>query len=433
MTLSGTLKAKGAYANKVGVDETALDAMISFDYSNVNSISFTYGAEYGGASTSASIEERLNSLQFKCYPFNNVIICPSNNISISGGGTICSGGGVSLSAITTGGAGTCSLQWQKSTGSGWANISGATSPTYAPTNITTTTSYRAYYGCTGASCPTDTSNSITVTVVPDPSVSVVVDIPTICITGTAILTATVSNGNGTTSYQWQYLSGSTWTNVPSSGTSSTYSVTGASAGTTSYRVNITQTGNGCNAVSSSPTTVTVVANPSVVTSINNSTVCVGGTATLSSTVSGGTGSTSYQWQASSDLLSWTNITGAISSTYSPPTTAGGLTYYRVIINQTGTGCPTATSNNTSFTVVDDPSVSITVPPTIVCIGANVTLTATPTVGVGTCTTQWQSSPNGTTWTNISGATGNTYNVTNVNATTQYRAQLVACTGNGCCN
>jgi hypothetical protein len=47
--------------------------------------------------------------------------------------------------------------------------------------------------------------------------------------------------------------------------------------------------------------------------------------------------------------------------------------------------------------------------------------------------QWQSSPNGTTWTDISGATGNTYNVTNLGANTNYRAQLVACTGNGCCN
>ncbi len=433
ITPSGTLKGKGAYANKTGVDETALDAMISYDYSNVSSISFTYGAEYGGASISASIEERLSSLQFKCYPFNNTIICPVANISISGGGTICSGGNISMSAIATGGAGTCTLQWQSSTGSTWTNIAGATSTTYSPTNITTTTSYRTVYSCTGALCPISISNAITVTVVPDPSVSVAVDIPTICITGTSILTATVSNGTGTTSYQWQYLSGSTWTNVPSGGTGSTYSVTGVSAGTTSYRVNITQTGNDCNAVTSSPTTVTVVANPSVTTSVNNSTVCVGGTATLSSTVSGGTGSTSYQWQVSTDLLSWANVTGAISSTYSPPTTTAGVTYYRVIINQTGTGCPTATSNNTSFTVVDDPSVSITVPPAIVCIGANITLTATPTVSLGTCTVQWQSSPNGTTWTNISGATSNTYNVTSLSASTRYRAQLVACTGNGCCN
>lgn len=437
LTLSGTLKAKGQYANKAGVDETALDAMISYDYSNVNSITFTYGAEFGGAGitedASGSDERRLNSLQFKCYPFNNPIICPSSNISISGGGIICSGGNTSLSASTAGGAGTCTLQWQSTTGTTWADIVGANTTTYAPTNLTTTTSYRAIYSCTGALCPADTSNIITVTVVADPSVSVAIDRPTICVGGTANLTATVSNGTGTTTYQWQYLVGSTWTNVPSAGTNPTYTATGTAAGSVSYRINITQTGTGCNAISSSTTILTVVADPSVSVAVNNSSVCVGGTATLTATVSNGTGTTTYQWQSSTDLLSWSNIAGATSSTYSAPTGAVSVIYYRVTINQTGSDCVAAPSNAVSVTVVADPSVTVSVPPAIVCEGANITLTATPTVGAGTCTTQWQSSPDGTTWTNISGATGNTYNVISLGATTRYRAQLVSCSGSGCCN
>ena len=86
-----------------------------------------------------------------------------------------------------------------------------------------------------------------------------------------------------------------------------------------------------------------------------------------------------------------------------------------------------------ITVVPPPTVAISIPPAAVCIGANVTLTAITTIGVGTCNIQWQSSPNGVTWTDISGATGTTYNVINMTASTRYRATLVSCTGLGCCN
>lgn len=437
LTISGALKAKGDYATKTGVDETALDAMISYDYSNVSSITFSYGAEYGGGditdSNTGSDERRLNSLQFKCYPFNNPFVCPNVSISISGGGLICSGGGASMSATTSGGAGTCTLQWQSAIGSTWTNIAGATAATYAPTNLTTTTSFRALYICTGTLCPQDTSNPITVTVVPDPSVSVTIVDPTICIGGTATLTATPANGTGAITYQWQYLSGSTWTNVPSSGTSSTYTTTGTTVGTVMYRVNITQTGNGCDATSSATIQLTVVPPPSVSASVNNSAVCIGGTATLSSSITGGTGTVTYQWQSSPDLLSWSNIAGATSSTYAAPTNVVSIIYYRLNIVQTGLGCGTAVSNAPSVTVAAPPTVSVSLPPAIVCTGANVTLTATPTVGAGSCSIQWQSSPTGVTWTNINGATGTTYDITNLGSTTRYRAQLVACTGSGCCN
>ena len=63
----------------------------------------------------------------------------------------------------------------------------------------------------------------------------------------------------------------------------------------------------------------------------------------------------------------------------------------------------------------------------VCSGVSFTLTlqnATPGTGV---TYQWQSSPDGTTWTNISGATNTSYSGTQ-NASTYYRCQ-VTCSGN----
>jgi hypothetical protein len=177
-------------------------------------------------------------------------------------------------------------------------------------------------------------------------------------------------------------------------------------------------------------TVTVNTPPSVSTTVDNASVCLGGTATLSAT---NDASYSYQWQQSSDNTNFVNISGANASTYATLGNSMGTTYYRVRVTQTGNVCPVVSSNSASVTVVADPIVSLSIPPSVVCVGANITLTATPTVSIGTCAIQWQSSPNGVTWSNISGATSNTYNIVNLNATTRYRAQLVSCTGSGCCN
>jgi hypothetical protein len=51
-------------------------------------------------------------------------------------------------------------------------------------------------------------------------------------------------------------------------------------------------------------------------------------------------------------------------------------------------------------------------------------------GTPSLTYQWQSSPNGTTWTNISGATGTSYTTPTISTTTQYRV-VVSASGNGC--
>lgn len=180
-------------------------------------------------------------------------------------------------------------------------------------------------------------------------------------------------------------------------------------------------------------TTVICENVSVSISANNSIVCVGGSVVLTSTVTNGSAGISYQWQSSPDATTWTNIAGATATTYTLPTAAPSSLRYRVLIFKTVSICGNAVSNTLTATVVADPSVSVTIPPAIVCVDANVTLTATSTIGVGTCGIQWQSSPNGIAWTNISGAIGTTYNVISLGATTRYRAQLVSCTGNGCCN
>jgi hypothetical protein len=163
--------------------------------------------------------------------------------------------------------------------------------------------------------------------------------------------------------------------------------------------------------------------------------CLGGTLNLTVVASGGTSPPyTYKWQnGGATGTTWTDISGANAATYTPLSTSVGTTMYRVIVTSVGgTICDTIISSAATVIIVNDPVVTVTTLPTTVCVGANLALTANRSGGTGTCTVQWQSSPNGVTWTNVSGATSNTLNVNSINSTTRYRA-IMTCTGNGCCN
>jgi SdrD B-like domain len=65
---------------------------------------------------------------------------------------VCTGGSAVLTATPVGGTGTCTLQWQNNTGSGWNNISGATANTFSPTGLTANADYRVVYLCSAPGC-----------------------------------------------------------------------------------------------------------------------------------------------------------------------------------------------------------------------------------------------------------------------------------------
>src|SRR6187455_677262 len=142
-------------------------------------------------------------------------------------------------------------------------------------------------------------------------------------------------------------------------------------------------------------------------------------------VSGGSGTISYQWQASSNGSSgWANAlgTGSTTATFTPPSTIAGTTYYRVLINAANNGCDQAVSNN--GVAVITPDLLVTTQPSDVneCIGGTNTMTVTVSGGSGTISFQWQSSADGTTgWTNATGigAATNTYTPSSILAGTTY--------------
>lgn len=155
--------------------------------------------------------------------------------------------------------------------------------------------------------------------------------------------------------------------------------------------------------------------------------CAGSDASI--TVNADGSNPGYQWQESSDNgITYSNINGATAATL----TITGVTQsmnnrlYRVLISN---NCPsTATSNATLLTVQTPAAISAQPESSGACEGSNVTFGVTATGNP--VAYQWQVSTNGgSVFTNIGGATGNTYTLSNVNSSlngNQYQVVLSGC-------
>ncbi|HET6255228.1 MAG TPA: DUF6443 domain-containing protein [Puia sp.] len=147
--------------------------------------------------------------------------------------------------------------------------------------------------------------------------------------------------------------------------------------------------------------------------------------TISGT-SGGNGTYSYAWQSSSTSGgAYTPITGATSSSYSPPALSA-TTWYEVVT--TSNGVPVTSSP--AEVMVNAELYPGTVTPSYLLISPGTspgTLTGDAGNG-GTCSGsysyQWQSSPNGTSWAGVSGATSQSYSPGTLTSTTWYRRQVI---------
>jgi hypothetical protein len=148
----------------------------------------------------------------------------------------------------------------------------------------------------------------------------------------------------------------------------------AAPGTYSFAITATVTGdlNTSNDVLAPAATRTVVAPVAGVVSPAASDVCLNGTAPLVLT---GSANGTVQWQQSTDNITFTDIAGATSDTYTTPALAG-TTYFRA---RTGCNANSVLSNVTTITVTN-PQVLTVSPPLTVCAGSPATLTATGSAG-----------------------------------------------------
>lgn len=148
-------------------------------------------------------------------------------------------------------------------------------------------------------------------------------------------------------------------------------------------------------------------------------VCANTPVTLSATITGsggcGSGSPVFTWTPGNLIGQTVTVTPTVTTVYTVTATGGYLTCY---------GVPPATVQVTvgASALVGTASVS----PGTVCQGGCVTLSLTSYNG----TIQWQSSPNGITWTNIAGATTNPYVFCPVNAAMYFHAVITGPSGCG---
>ena len=162
------------------------------------------------------------------------------------------------------------------------------------------------------------------------------------------------------------------------------------------------------------------------------TICYGATPaqlTMPTLPTGGNGTYTYQWQSSPDGTTWTDIAGATGTTYTPSALTA-TTSYHVIATATGAqSCGVVpTSNVVTITVLPQMTAPVITAAQTICYNTApelITMPTLPTGGNGTYTYQWQSSPDGTTWTDISGATGTTYAPPALTATTSYQVIATA--------
>jgi len=354
---------------------------------------------------------------------------PFLTIMCLGSTTVCTGGSTSFLVNSHGGgAPPIIFQWQNSTdGDNWSDISGAVTSSYTTGALNTSTYYRCAKIAGASGCDIGYSSSILVTVAADPDITIS-GATTICSGGTASLTASASGGTGTLTYQWQYHNGTEWVNT---GTNSSGYTTSALSSSTNYRCLYSASGNGCDAKTSNVITITVIADPTISAFTSSNWICTGGTVQLSSTVSGGVGTESYQWYSSPNASVWTPIAGATQSIWNSPALTSG-SYYRCTYSTSGYGCNSAISNHLYITVDADPYLTIQCTgSTAVCTGGSTSfLVNMHGGGAPPISLQWQQSDDGDNWSDIPGAGTSTYFPSSLNSSTYFRCAKIA-GGSGC--
>ncbi len=326
----------------------------------------------------------------------------------------------------SGGNNSYSLQWYSSPdNSTWSQISGATTTTYTPGNLTATTYYKVIVSSNGA--PANSASAV-VTVYPQlvpgsvtPSQSINYDYaPT-------QLSISPSGGNGSYTYVWNYSinGGGTWNQL--TGVSTATYTPGALTTTTEYEVAVTSDGV---QATSSPATITVY--PQLVTgTVSPSTQTINYSANAAmlseSGQTGGNGSYSYQWQScATSNGSYSPIQGAMSASYTP-TGLIATTYYEIVTSSNGIP---VTSASVVVNVYPQLIAGATAPFSLTLASGTSPglLTSEPaTGGNGTYAYQWQSAPDGINFTNITSATNLTYSPGTLTTTGWYR---MAVTSNG---
>ena len=346
-----------------------------------------------------------------------------------------------LNGTSTNNTSNLTYQWfySNSQNSGFTLIPNATNASYTPPSTAVgTLYYNVQITDSGSGCKALPSKTVAVTINPQVSINVPPQDINECTNGGQSLNFGYIDGAGSTfNFQWQKSTDNITFADTVGATGLSFTPPSALAGTLYYRVIVTPSGGGCQTVPSKSAKVIVSPQISVVTPPQNIDECIGGTVPLSVTVKDGSGTATYQWQTSSDQITWFNVSGETNPTYNhPPSTTAGVTFYKCLINAPNAGCGQANSGIAKVTIFAKPQLDVKAGVPAVCVDGQVQLTATKTGGTGTCVITWQvSTDNGTTFNNVPTQPTNPdskYITPPLKANTKYHA-TITCSGSGCCN
>ena len=231
-------------------------------------------------------------------------------------------------------------------------------------------------------------------------------------------------------YQWQNSTdgGSSWTNI-SAATSRIYTISNPQNGDTGkqFRVivgGVPASGSGINTPSPVTSTVSVLIVQTALISITSQpdNVTTSGTSasfSVTANISPANAILNYQWRVSIDGgSSYNNISGATSSTLSLSNLTTSYTGYRYVVVVGGNGGASSVTSDPVVLTVNAPEITITTQPantSSVNAAASFNVVATITGATGyTLSYQWQKSIDaGVSFSNISGATSSSYNLTSL--------------------
>lgn len=345
----------------------------------------------------------------------------------TGAQTVCQNNGIGTITLT-GNTGSV-LSWQSLPDgqTTWEDLPGTnTGLTYTFTPLNITTQFRAVVQ--NAGCIIQYSTPTTITVAPATTTADAGPDQTLCAEASVSL-----KGNPVKSGEtglWTMVSGDANADI----TTPTNNVTTVTALTpnVTYVFRWTITGNSpCG-----PTSKIVTIRNNRALDLNSLTstavVCNGQQVVINGSVpiGGDEGHYNYAWESKLDAGAWNVIPGEVGKDLTITLTTPGIVSIRRIVNS---GTCTSTSNPFPITVQPPIDKNTIAADQTICSGLipNSIIGDLPTGGDGQFIYQWQSSLDGTTWANITGAVSQNYQPPALTMTTYYRriVSTIECSGN----
>lgn len=390
-------------------------------WTNINGAT---GATYSPPALTASTQFKRVAFSGNCSLSSNAVTINVQgllgNYNIGSSQTICSNTAPELLSgqAPTGGNGTFAYQWESSlNNSTWTIIPDATAADYQPAALTALTYYRRL---TSSGTCSNYSSVVTISIIPQPVANAGTD-ARICAETYQL------NGNvpaaGTTG-SWAQTAGPAATIA--NATSAATPVTGLQKGNR-YGFSWTVTNGNCTPGTAS-VKVDVLADVINTIKANNTAICPGDQVNLTTNIlSGGdvpnvvNASYTFAWEISADNTNWQTLAGATTENISVKTASD--TYYRRKVKSYNL-CEFI--SNSILIKVQPPLASNQITGIKeVCISQSAGLLTGSAVtgGDGNYLYQWQSSSNGTVWTNITNATEANFTTPILSQTIYYRRMV----------